>query len=191
MNRRRCRGGEPGLTLVELLVVMSIVGIVLLFGIPSFENLVASNARSAVVNALIMHLQLARSEAIKQAREVTVCASSSAGVCDGAANEWGRGYVVVPGRRADGFGNVIRRVSDSGRILIDGGTAIRIGYASDGTLSAVNDDHPEAPVVFVVCDSGGAAKASAVVFSFVGAPTVRHPTSSQVAAAGCPPEPRK
>jgi type IV fimbrial biogenesis protein FimT len=178
MNSRSGRGGQPGLTLVELLVVMSIIGIIMVFGIPSFEALIANNARTATVSGLIGHLQLARSEAVKRATDVTVCASTSAGTCDGGAAEWGNGYMVVVGTATLGYTDVIRRVGGAGRILIDGGGRRTIAYKADGTS-------PGANLTLVVCDSGGVAQSRAVVVSNVGRPTVRSATADDLNGTVC------
>jgi len=61
-----------GFTLIEALVVLSIAAIVLAIGAPNLSHLIASmNARSASFD-LIGDLALARSEAIKRNRTITV-----------------------------------------------------------------------------------------------------------------------
>jgi type IV fimbrial biogenesis protein FimT len=177
MKNRSCGGSQPGLTLVELLVVMAIVGIVMVFGVPSFEALIANNARTAVVNGLVGHLQLARSEAVKRARAVTICASSANGVCDGAAAEWGTGYVVVVGTAATGYGDVLRRTGGAGRISIDGRDRTMIVYQADGTSGG-------STATLLVCDTGGTAAPRAVVINNVGRALVRDRRDSDVACPG-------
>jgi type IV fimbrial biogenesis protein FimT len=78
---------ERGFTLIEALVVLSIVAIVLAIGAPNLSFLIASmNARSASFD-LIGDLALARSEAIKRNGVVTVQPLSG--------NNWALGWRVV------------------------------------------------------------------------------------------------
>lgn len=81
---RRLSGG---FTLVELLVVMALIAILAAIGVPSYQNLVASNRISAEINGLVAHLQFARAEAVKRGQDVTVTSSNG--------NNWEGGWVVA------------------------------------------------------------------------------------------------
>lgn len=75
--RRRARGvGCTGLSLIELLITMSLLAILLAIGIPSFQG---SQERARLRNsaeAVYSLLQFARSEAIKQYRDLFVVVST-------------------------------------------------------------------------------------------------------------------
>jgi len=58
---------QHGLSMIELISVVSIVGILLVIGVPSYRYVITSNRVSAEVNGLLMDMQFARSEAIKEA----------------------------------------------------------------------------------------------------------------------------
>ncbi|MEW6414064.1 MAG: GspH/FimT family pseudopilin [Pseudomonadota bacterium] len=89
-----------GFTLVELMVVLAVLGIVLGIAIPNFQRVVVSNRMAAQANDVIAALSLARSEAVKRAAQVTVCASSDRATCTGG---WAQGWIV-----RDAAGNVLR-----------------------------------------------------------------------------------
>ncbi len=61
-----------GLTLVELLVGIAILGMLAGFAIPSFQRTVQRNQAATAANDLLSGLLLARSEAVKRERRVVV-----------------------------------------------------------------------------------------------------------------------
>jgi prepilin-type N-terminal cleavage/methylation domain-containing protein len=85
-----------GVTLIELMVTLAVISILLAVGIPAIGNLIATNRMSAAVNDLVSTLHLARSEALKNAESVSVCAStnwaSDAPSCDG--TDLAAGWIV-------------------------------------------------------------------------------------------------
>jgi len=88
---------QKGLTLVELMVTLAVAIVLMGIGIPMYQSMVANNRSVAVSNAFSTALALARSEAVKRARNVTMCAvvdaSASPPVC-GSAAQWGNGWTV-------------------------------------------------------------------------------------------------
>jgi type IV fimbrial biogenesis protein FimT len=61
-----------GFTLIELMITVSILGILLGIGLPSFVTFINNNKITAEANSLIYSLQMARSEAIKRGTDVQV-----------------------------------------------------------------------------------------------------------------------
>jgi type IV fimbrial biogenesis protein FimT len=87
---------SAGYTLVELMVVITIVALLLGLGVPSYRYVTNSNRISMEVNSLLGDLQFARSEAIKEGSTVTVCPPNAAGTaCDGASTHWEKGWIVI------------------------------------------------------------------------------------------------
>jgi len=82
-----------GMTLVELLVAVTLVTILLVVGIPSYQGISTANRMAGEMNALISDLQYARSEAVKQGQTVTICVSSTGNNCSNSAN-WASGWIV-------------------------------------------------------------------------------------------------
>jgi type IV fimbrial biogenesis protein FimT len=89
--------GVRGFTLVELLVVLAVGAILLAIAVPGYAHFMNYNRLVAVTNDLVSSLQLARSEAIKRGKRVTVCKSGSVGAatpaCDATAS-WQQGWLV-------------------------------------------------------------------------------------------------
>jgi type IV fimbrial biogenesis protein FimT len=86
-----------GFTVTELVMVMTIVGILAAIGVPSFKYVTVSNRISSEINALLGDMQFARSQALKQGLPVTVCASTNPTApnptCSG-SNVWNTGWIV-------------------------------------------------------------------------------------------------
>jgi type IV fimbrial biogenesis protein FimT len=82
-----------GFTLLELLVVVTVIGFLATVAVPSFQAVVADQRSTASVNELVESLILARSEAIKRGEYVTVCKSSSGTNCT-SGSDWNDGWIV-------------------------------------------------------------------------------------------------
>lgn len=83
---------HKGFTLVELMVTLAVAATVLALALPSFQRLMQSNRADAIGSEFATALTLARMEALKQARRVTICASSDGATCVG---NWEDGYIVI------------------------------------------------------------------------------------------------
>jgi type IV fimbrial biogenesis protein FimT len=83
-----------GFNLVELLVVMTLAGILLGIGIPSYRYFTYSNRASTEVNSLLGDMQLARGEAIKQGQTVTICPGNNNLTACGNSADWSVGWIV-------------------------------------------------------------------------------------------------
>lgn len=80
-----------GFTLVELLVTMAVAAILLTVAVPNFQMFVLNSRMASQANDLITAFNMARSEAVKRAASVTVCASSNGTTCTGT---WAQGWIV-------------------------------------------------------------------------------------------------
>jgi type IV fimbrial biogenesis protein FimT len=91
MKKRR----ENGFTLMELLITISIAGILFALGIPSFSSMMKNGRINAQYSAMEGALFHARSEAIKGASDVTVCPKNAIGsLTCGVAADWTNGWIV-------------------------------------------------------------------------------------------------
>src|SRR3569833_241544 len=88
------RNPQQGLTLVELMVTVAVMATIMAVGIPSYRYVTTSNRVSAEVNGLLLDLQFARSEALKQGRTITVCPASATLTCAG-DTKWQNGWIVI------------------------------------------------------------------------------------------------
>jgi type IV fimbrial biogenesis protein FimT len=87
-----------GLSLIELLTVITIVAILMAIGVPSYQSVITSNNISSEVNALASDLAHARSEAIKNGAPVSVCASDTSGAAPytcSASTTWTGGWITL------------------------------------------------------------------------------------------------
>ncbi|HJS21578.1 MAG TPA: GspH/FimT family pseudopilin [Steroidobacteraceae bacterium] len=73
MGRKRIT--TTGFTLIELMVTLSVAGVILAFAAPNFREFLLNSRMTGSANDLLTSLQLARSEAIKRQRPVAVCPS--------------------------------------------------------------------------------------------------------------------
>ena len=80
-----------GFTLIELMVVISIMAVLLGIGVPSFKSFVAGQRVKTAAGDFSLALVFARSEAIKRNADVTVTAASSG------ATGWRDGWTVAAG----------------------------------------------------------------------------------------------
>lgn len=78
---------QQGLTLVELLLGITILGILVSLGPPSFISLVASSRLNAVESDLTSLLASTRSAALMRNRRVTLCRSEDGQQCAGTARQ--------------------------------------------------------------------------------------------------------
>ncbi len=140
--------GEPqitarktrGVTLMELMVGLIIIGIGMTIAVPSFQGMSARNRIATQANEMLLAINLARSEASRTGSGMTIQAVSAS-----AGDEFGGGWCVVPGNPGDCSANVVRAfpalTGGSTLNLVDdgGATAIRFtalgGVLNDASLS--------------------------------------------------------
>ena len=92
---------SAGFTMIEVVVVMSIVAILLVIGVPSFKYMTTANRISSEVNGLIGDMQFARAEGIKEGHQVIVCATTDGATCNNSST-WQGGWVVCSDFNNDG-----------------------------------------------------------------------------------------
>ena len=90
---------QSGLTLIELLIAIIIVGILAAFAVPNFGSLVRSNQLKSSYNTFAGVIAVARSEAVNRRSTITICVSKDKSTCaTGNDDTWSDGYMVFVDR---------------------------------------------------------------------------------------------
>lgn len=146
---------EKGVTLIELLVTVVVMGVLASFALPGFSRLIASSRMTTQTNEFIAGLNLARSEAVKRSQNVAVRADK-----DGI--EFAEGWTVFTDKDGNGEpgstdddGAIVRV---SGRLA--GQTSVKRVTAS-GTETKTYANSSEADKRYVVFNARGGSNSGA------------------------------
>lgn len=101
---------QQGFTLLEVMVVVLLLTIVTAISLPSFQKQIEQGRAAAAADDLLNAFRVARSEAIKRGRFVSICASDNGTSCSG---DWTKGYLVT----VDAAANDSAAVQVSGVIM--------------------------------------------------------------------------
>ncbi len=135
-----------GLTLIELMIAVAIGAILLALAAPSFKQALGKNRLSSAASELTGAVQLARAEAIRNNRRVTLCRSEDGSACSAVSSTW-PGWIVFVDSNSDGVRNSSEPVVKSGtfdspvRALSSASLSSageRITFRSDGLARATD-----------------------------------------------------
>ncbi len=121
-----------GFTLIELIVTVTIAGVLMSLAAPSFSNFVKNNRLSSQANAIMADLAFARSEAVKRGAPVTICRSKDGAGCL-SGTEWDEGWIVV-----NAAGQVLRMheaLDGKNTLTGTGNLADQTTYAGTGLIN--------------------------------------------------------
>ena len=143
---------QSGITLLELMVALAILGILLTIGIPSLLEMSETEAVRGHVNTFFSTLRYARSEAIRNRAQVVICPSASSESASPSCTtadtaRWHQGWIVFVNRdgdssysydaKKDTLLRVQGAITSSGGIeKISGATPNKLVYRNTGLLLA-------------------------------------------------------
>ncbi len=158
-----------GFTLFELLGTLTVASILVGIAVPSFHSFVLDSRRTADVNAFVLAVQVARSEAAKRSHSVILCKTLDWLRCGGAELRFDAGWMV--------FANV------DGQLPPERSAVEPLIYAYvpelDGSIVGNRPFFEFRPLLrrstngtVVFCDRRGTPAARAVIVSYTGRPRV-------------------
>ena len=161
ISESRTSGRQRGFTLIELMVTLTVAGVLLALGIPSFSKLIANNRIATQTNEFVSALNMARSEAVRRSQGVSV-RSTNGGV------DFASGWKIYSDPNLAGAApaasDVLRESSGlPGKTTVKSvtrsGTAPNYSYtnATAGAAIVFNSrggNNGGAPAFFRLCDSG-------------------------------------
>lgn len=140
------RARPRGFTLIELMIAVAIAAILLALAAPNFTQALGKNRLSSAASELTGAVQLARAEAIRNNRRVTLCRSEDGSACSSSSSTW-PGWILFVDSNSDGVRNSTEPVVKAGTFdsplrtlssasLTSAGE--RITFRGDGTARASN-----------------------------------------------------
>ncbi len=168
-------------TLLELLITLSIASIVLIAGVPAFQNFTLEQQMKAAIGSLHIDLMVGRSEAVHLSTRVVSCPGSPATGCSDDSN-WSDGWIVFADSNADRqhqTGETIVRHGQGFENLHIHSSAGRtdIRFFPDGSAPGSNGS-------ITFCGLGGPEKARKLVISNMG--RIRRDSAAGIDIVRCP-----
>jgi type IV fimbrial biogenesis protein FimT len=120
---------QEGVTAIELLIVIAIVGVLAAVSAPSFLSTVQSMRQRTALATLLDDVNRAKVEAIKRNARVLVCARNAAGTDCVASEDWQAGWLVCTQDPAN-VNHCLAGTADAPNPLV-------VRPATDATLSLV------------------------------------------------------
>jgi type IV fimbrial biogenesis protein FimT len=187
---------RAGFTLIELLVTIVVASILLGLAVPAFRSFMQNDQQWVQANNLLLALNAARSEAIKEdiTGGVQVCSSTDGATCTG--TPWEQGLIVLPSVNPFNPAAVAKPVEVVGALppgttLTESNGNLSVTFLSSGVINTALLVNPAAPVAFKMCDIRGPTFARYLQVSLMGRVTAS-PTPGMdlstppVAIAACP-----
>ena len=177
---------QTGFTLYELMVTITVIGVILSIGIPSFSEFTQNSRLAGTSNDLLSSFQVARSEAARSKSNITICASDNSldanANCAGTFNDGWIIFIDIDGdlNRAGAGENILRAhaAPASGVTITTNAGADYFAFAGTG-LGRGNVGGNPALQTAMICDArgldlapGGRATARRLVATAIGRATI-------------------
>jgi type IV fimbrial biogenesis protein FimT len=157
-----------GFTLWELICTLGIASFIFAAGVPAFQAFVLDARLTADINAWVLAVQLARSEAAKRSRPVILCPTEDTLRCSAAGSRLGRGWMVFV--NLDDAHPLQRAPAEP--LLYAHAPQIKGSIVSNRPYYEFRPGRRSTNGTTVFCDRRGVEAAKAVVVSYTGRPRV-------------------
>jgi len=154
-----------GFSLWELLCTLVVAALVFATGVPAFESFVLDARLTADVNAWVLAVQVARTEAAKRSRSVILCPTEDSARCSDAGSPV-RGWMVFV-NLDDAFPP---RRSAAEPLLYVHASEIKGSIVSNRPYYEFRPFRRDTNGTTVFCDRRGTAAAKAVIVGYTGRP---------------------
>ena len=140
---------NSGFTLIELMITIAVAAILMTIAVPAFQNFLRNDRQWTTANSLVMALNAARSEAIKQDTAVSVCPTVNGTSCS-ASSAWSQGWIVLSSATGSTPALTVPSLA-TGTTLTEASGLTAVTFLSTGMVSA--------QAAFTLCDARGATQA--------------------------------
>lgn len=170
-----------GITLIELMIVLSIAAVLTTMAAPSFSKLLQASISRSARSALTVSINQARIGAAMRGQQVIVCPSSNQSDCT-QDTRWQRGWIAFIDSDHDNEHDAdeeiigVTQAQPSGVAILSTSGRQRIRYQADGSASGTN-------LTLTVCDRRGPSAARTLVVNNSGRLRSGTPTAAQASAA--------
>lgn len=151
---------KNGFTLIEMMIVLSVLAIGLAIGMPQMRHFVEEAQIRSVSSDLTQSLWQARSQAMATGRSVTVCPLTADGSTCAANNaNWSNGWLVYQGRasQAPQAATILTRSVGVSGAAVASGTVLTMTFDPRGGVS------PAEAKITVLCSGSPIEKRSLTV----------------------------
>lgn len=123
LQRNRISGIAPphGFTLLELMVTVSVIGILAAVAFPSMSWMANAARLDGTADELVTTVQMARAEAVRLNSRMTVCGSTDGTTC-AVATGWTR-WIIRGRDNVTGTNEIIRDTTATGNVQVSGPAA--------------------------------------------------------------------
>ncbi|TAH45905.1 MAG: prepilin-type N-terminal cleavage/methylation domain-containing protein [Gammaproteobacteria bacterium] len=172
---------SKGVTLIELIIVLTILAVLSSIAFPSLNNLRQSAISRSARSDLTVAISQARSSAIMKQRRVVACPSSDLDQCAHSV-DWHHGWMVFVDDNRDRKRDADEQIVAVGQALPNGVAIVgsrgryQVSFQPDGTADGSN-------LTFTVCDRRGPAHASSLVMNNAGRLRKGTPSPAQAQTA--------
>ncbi len=155
---------QRGLTLVELMLVLAILGILIVAVGPSFDNAQAQAQSDAAAHRIMASIAMARRESLRLNVPVSICPSTDGQQCSDRREHWSRGWLIY--RQLDSGGS--RALREESQILRYVADPARGLTANRDVFTLRTDGRRSTNGTFMFCDEAGKPERRAVVVNVTG-----------------------